>query len=161
MQFDCGITSADPWRDQRFLNLLRRWRGRPLSEDQQRELVILAHTPGVPLEWLYGVFRWSHQRRAQVNAMIDGVDYSKLGRANSWTVAAGDGFKMIVAALPCAGAAPWATQIELSVDPRSDAAIGRALCADRQVVRRWRTNLTFCPLTGVRVVPPRGVRIPS
>lgn len=57
-----------------------------------------------------------------------------------------------------AGPAPLATQLELMNDPRSDVAIGQALggvC--RQKVRRWRTRQVFCPLTGVRLVAPRGV----
>ena len=124
------------------------------------EALVLAFTPGIPLEWIYAAFRLGEKRRKMLRDMIDGADcdaLADLGKANAASVVQGAGLKLIDAVCPgYAGAAPLRTMIDLQADRRSDGAIARLLGVDRQKVRRWRTNHVFCPLTGVRVRPNRG-----
>jgi hypothetical protein len=139
---DCGILSGAP-----------RWKPR-------HDALVLAFTPGIPLEWLYAALRLGSVRRRQLREMIAAADRTKLaalGQANAASVRHGDGWKMLQAVAPVyAGAAPLWSQIDLCEDRRSDGEIGRELGVNRQKVRRWRVNSVFCPLTGVRLVGWRG-----
>jgi hypothetical protein len=141
---DCGILAGTP-----------RW--------DEKDVTILAFTPGIPLEWVYAGVGLGVIRRRRLRDMIAAADptaLGALGRENAESVVTGDGWKMIEAVAPgYAGAAPLWTQVELRLDPRSDGEIARVLRVDRHKVRRWRHNSVFCPLTGCRLVPNRGVSI--
>lgn len=133
-----------------------------------RELLILAHTPGVPLEWIYAAIGFGARRRKKLVAKIDCGDvdflrqYQDLGRENAASVQPGDGWKMLQAVCPrYSGPVPLWSQLELQGDRRSDAAIARALGVDRKKVWRWRQNPVFHPLSGARLIPNRGFALPS
>lgn len=125
------------------------------------EVLILAYTPGVPLEWIYAALGLGWMRRRRLRDMIHAAksgEFPSLGQENAATVEQGDGWRMIAAVCPgYAGPAPLWTQIELRNSARSDAANAALLGVDRQKVRRWRVNTIFDPLTGVRVRANRGV----
>lgn len=135
--------------------------GRP--EWDRLQALILAHTTGVPIEWIYAGLGLGRVRRKHLQDMIAGTqtgEWPDLGRSNANSVVPGDGWRMIEAVCPrYAGPAPLWTQLELRNDRRSDAEIARVLGVDRQKVRRWRVNAVFDPLTGVRLRPNRGTRI--
>lgn len=142
MLADCGILAGTP-----------KW--------DPYEALVLAFTPGVPLEWLYAALRLGHTRRRKLRDMIHAADaeaLGELGRENSAGIVQGDGLKMLEAVCPgYSGPAPLWSQLELQADARSDAAIARELGVDRQKVRRWRVNSVFCPVSAVRLRPNRGV----
>lgn len=135
--------------------------GQPVWD--QVQALVLAHTPGVPLEWIYAALDIKEVRRRQLRTMVANsldTEWAERGRENAQSVAPGDGFKMIEAVCPAyAGPAPLWTQLELRNDRRSNAEIGRVLGVHREKVRRWRVNAVFDPLTGVRIRPNRGVKI--
>jgi hypothetical protein len=135
--------------------------GRP--EWDRVQALVLAHTPGVPIEWIYAGLGLGHVRRRHLRAMIAGSgegEWPEIGRANFASMEQGDGWRMIEAVCPAyAGPAPLWTQLELRNDRRSDAEIARVLGVDRKKVWRWRVNAVFDPLTGVRIRPNRGVNI--
>jgi len=141
---DCGILAGNP-------------------EWDQHDIVVLALTPGIPLEWIYAALGLGQIRRRRLRDMIDAANRDQvmpLAEANAASVVQGDGWKMLEAVCPgYAGAVPFWSQIELRQDPRSDGAIARVLRVDRQKVRRWRVKPVFCPLTMVRLVPNRGLPV--
>jgi hypothetical protein len=138
---DCGILSGAPaWHPD--------------------EVIILALTPGIPVEWIYAALRLGPKRRRRLRDMMDGASCHELALENAASIVEGDGWRMIEAVCPgYSGAAPLYTQLELRNDHRSDAAIARVLGVDRQKVRRWRVNPVFDPLTGVRLRPNRGTGV--
>ena len=154
MRFDCGTTSEDFAK----INRLRRWRG-ALDPFTAEELAILAQTPGIPLEWLYRVFRLGDRNRIKLRCMIAAADLSEAGAANAVTVRPGDGLTMLALAQPYSGAAPVWAKFDLQQDPRPDAEIAAELKSTRQQVQRWRTNHVFSPLTLERLIPMRGPKI--
>lgn len=124
------------------------------------QVLALAQTPGIPLEWVYAALGLGWVRRRQLRDMLaasqDG-EWREIGRSNAASVVQGDGWKMLEAVCPgYAGPAPLWSQIELRADARSDAAMAEALGVNRKKVWRWRSNAVFDPLTGVRLVPNRG-----
>lgn len=129
----------------------------------QVQALILAHTPGVPLEWIYAALGIKEVRRRQLRTMLEnsrGTDWADRGRDNADSVVPGDGFRMIEAVCPgYSGPAPLWTQLELRNDRRSNVEIGRVLGVHREKVRRWRVNTVFDPLSGARIRPNRGVNI--
>jgi hypothetical protein len=144
MLFDAGILDREP-----------KW--------DQRHALVLAHTPGIPLEWIYAALRLGEVRRAQLVAMVrntpDG-EWRDYGLKNAESIVAGDGWKMLEAVCPrYAGPAPLWSQFDLQNSRRSDAANAALLSVNRKKVWRWRVNAIFDPLTGVRLVPNRGTRI--
>lgn len=158
MRYDCGITSDDPFSDARFRALHRGWRG-GLPYGLLYELHALAATPGLPIEWLYAVFKWTPTWRRRFKRHFTGDLYSELGLKNAATIVEGDGFRMLRAVGDVAGyigAVPLWTQLELVNDPRSDCALARELGVNRQKLRRWRVNTVFHPLGGARVRANRG-----
>lgn len=122
------------------------------------EVLVLAFTPGVPIEWIYAGLRLGWRRRRRLRDMIAvGADFEVAGRENAASIVQGDGWKMIEAVCPgYGGPAPLWTQIELQNSTRSDAANAALLGVDRQKVRRWRVNAVFDPLTGCRLLARRG-----
>lgn len=163
MQYDCGITSDDPFADPRFRALHGGWR-QGLSWDLIEEFGILAQTPGLPVEWIYAVFKWTPTWRRKFNRTFRGDHREEQGRHNAGTVKQGDGFRMLRAVgdlVAYKGAVPLWTQLELINDPRSDCSLAERFGVDRQKVRRWRTKAVFNPLTAERIVPNRGRPIPA
>lgn len=124
------------------------------------QALVLAHTPGMPLEWIYARLGFGWGRREKLRAMIHAVqsdEWSEMDKANAASVVQGDGWRMMTAVcLGYSGPAPLWSKIELANDVRSDAAIGQVLGVYRKKVWRWRKNAVFCPLTGARLVPNRG-----
>lgn len=145
MKFHAGLLTGTPCWTDRF------------------EVAVLAHTPGVPVEWIYAAFGLEWRRRRSLLKLIAATDteeYHELGRINAESVVPGDGWAMLVAVAPkYAGAVPLAAQLELQGGTRSDGAVAEALGVSRSKVQRWRTRSVFCPLTGVRLVPNRGTRV--
>lgn len=131
-----------------------------MPEWDRFQLLVLVHTPGVPLEWVYAGAGLGWRRRAKLRAMIDANqtdEWREFGRDNAASIEPGDGLAMLRAVCPrYVGAAPMWSQLELQNDTRSDAEIAAGLGVDRQRVRRWRVNAVFDPLTGVRLRPNRG-----
>lgn len=134
--------------------------GRPDRKDRAGMLV-LAFTPGVPLEWIYAALGLGWRTRPKLRSLIHGAEtseFSNLGRENAASVQQGDGWRMLQVVCPgYSGPVPLWSKIELENDRRSDAVIAQVLGVDRKKVWRWRKNAVFCPLTGVRLVPNRGV----
>lgn len=124
------------------------------------EVLILAHTPGIPIEWIYAGLGLTQRRRKALRDMVTNshnTDLPEAGQFNAASVVQGDGWAMLRAVCPgYAGAAPLWSRIELQNDTRSNAAIAADLGVDWQKVRRWQKNAVFCPLTGSRIVPNRG-----
>ena len=124
------------------------------------DLLVLANTPGIPLEWVYAACWVPRSRRARIREMIGAEGYSELGRDNANSVIAGDGLKLLRAIGPAySGPVPLWSQLELEADERSDRAIAEELGVNRLRVWRWRTNQIFDPLTGCRVVRSRGGKL--
>lgn len=122
-------------------------------------LLVLAHTPGIPLEWIYHTAKLGWRRRRKLVEMIDASregEFPALGLENAASVVDGDGWKML-RVLPEGynGAVPLWSQLELQRDERSDQAIADVLGVSRKKVQRWRTKAVFDPLTGVRLVSMR------
>lgn len=49
------------------------------------QVLILAHTPGVPIEWIYAGLRLGHVRRAHLRDMLAVTregEWTEMGRAN-------------------------------------------------------------------------------
>lgn len=140
MRADCGLTGVGVHCDD--------------------ELLVLAHTPGIPREWIYAALGFQRHHRRRLADMINGANSAELndrGRENAMTVEAGDGWKMLQAVVPdYAGAAPFWSQVELQLMARSNAVIGEILGVNQQRVRRWRTNIVFEPLSGLRLINNRG-----
>ena len=112
----------------------------------------LAATPGVPLELAYAIGRIGKATRPSFLNLVSRsapIDVTKLVQ--------GDGIRMIRAAGPgYVGPAPLWTKLDLLNDPRSSSAVGRELGVPGKRIRRWRKADVFCPLTFVRLIPPRG-----
>lgn len=89
MQYDCGITSDDPFADPRFRALHGGWR-QGLSWELFDELAICAVTPGLPVEWLYAVFKWTPTWRKKFNSMFRGDRFAEQGRLNAGTIKQGN-----------------------------------------------------------------------
>jgi hypothetical protein len=140
LRCDCGLTGV--------------------GELNEYEKLVLAHTPGIPLEWIYAALRMPRYQRTRLAEQIDAADsatFAELGAANAETVVEGDGWKMLVAVCPgYAGAVPMWSQVELRLNSKSDQAVAEALGVRRRTVQRWRTKAVFCPLTGVRLIKNRG-----
>lgn len=126
-------------------------------------LLVLAHTPGVPIEWIYAAARLGPRRRAKLRDLIHASqegEFPILGLENAQSVEPGDGWTMLTAVCPYySGPVPIWSQMFLRADPRSDAEIARVLGVDRKKIWRWRSRSVFDPLTMVRLVPNRGTRI--
>lgn len=126
------------------------------------DALVLAHTPGMPLEWIYAALRLGRGRRRTFRKMIDAAnkaEFERLGAENAQSAEPGEGLKMPEAVCPgYAGAVPLYSQLDLRADPRSDGAIASEFGVSRFQVMRWRTRPVFCPLTGVRLIPMRGGR---
>lgn len=160
MHYDCGITSDDPFSDPRFRAIHGGWR-RGLDALVLGQLLTLAATPGIPIEWLYAVFDWTPEWRRRFRR-LNRSNFAEDGRRNAATIVQGDGFRMLRALGDMArygGAVPLWTQLELQQDPRNDCALARAFRVNRQKLRRWRVKPVFDPLTGERVLPNRGTAI--
>lgn len=127
------------------------------------QVLILAHTPGIPLEWIYAALDLGWRRRRKLRALIASSvngDFLEAGRSNADSVEDGDGWKMLKVVCPdYSGPVPLWSQLELQNDRRTDAAIAKLLGVDRKKVWRWRTNTVFDPLTLTRKIPNRGVLI--
>lgn len=127
------------------------------------ELVVLALTPGMPLEWIYSAAGLGWRRRRKLLDLIAAYRSDELldmARENAASVVQGDGFLMLEVVCPrYSGPAPLWSQFDLQNDRRSDAAIAAVLGVSRKKFWRWRTNAVFDPLTGARLVPNRGVPI--
>src|SRR6478735_5671579 len=161
VRYDCGTTSDDPFSDRRFRAIHGGWR-RGLDPLVAEDLLTLAATPGMPVEWLYAVFDWTPEWRRRFNRIRGNPYYAEEGRRNAATIVQGDGFRMLRALRDVAGysgAVPLWTQFELQRDPRSDCALARMLGVNRQKLRRWRVNAVFDPLTFKRLRPNRGTAI--
>ncbi|WP_037500686.1 hypothetical protein [Sphingomonas jaspsi] len=118
--------------------------------------MLLATTPGIPIEWVYALGGIGPKARKGLTNMIDAADPAE-GQVLAESLLPGDGLKMIAAVCPdYAGAAPLWTQLDLKNDKRSAAAIARELGVHPKKVWRWRRNVIFDPLTGVRLVAARG-----
>ena len=141
MKYDCGILTGAPVWD-------------------QGEALVLAYTPGIPLEWIYAGLGLGWRRRRQPRATIhaaENLEWENLGLENAQSVVPGDGWKMLAAVSPgYSGSAPMWSRLELQNDVRSNAAIAAVLGVHRETVRRWRVNTVFDPLTGRRVSLGRG-----
>lgn len=95
MKYDLGTTSAAPDQDHRFCRVRHGWRGE-LEPELSRELVILCRTPGIPIEWLYQVFKWSPAMRRKVMALLNSVDDVNVqAEENRHSVTLEDGFAML------------------------------------------------------------------
>lgn len=151
MRFDCGTTSEDYAK----INALRRWRG-ALDPHLAHELTVLAQTPGIPIEWLFHVFQIGPRKRERLRRMIAAENFAELAAVNAASVVRGDGLAMLALTPGYSGAAPLWAKLDLEADPRSDDEIAKALRVNRLKVLRWRRNVIFCPLTGVRLVGTRG-----
>ena len=92
MKYDCGTTKPEPWTRREFLDVLRGWR----VDADLTELMVLAHTPGIPRQWMYGVFNWNADWRVRFNVAFAaaGPEVLELAKANAATVEAGDGLRM-------------------------------------------------------------------
>jgi hypothetical protein len=124
------------------------------------QALVLAHTPGIPLEWLYAALGIKKRRRAKLIQMIadspDG-EFPMLGLENAASVTHADGWKMLEVVCPgYSGPVALMSQMALRNDRRPDAIVAQVLGVDRKKVWRWRNNAVFDPLTGVRLVPSRG-----
>lgn len=131
--------------------------------ENQREVLILALTPGVPLEWIYKALGLEWRRRRRLRAMLawsQSTDYPHLGLENAASVREGDGWMMLQVVCPgYSGPAPLASQLELRNSARSDTENAKLLGVDRKKVWRWRSNPVFDPLSGARMIPNRGIRV--
>lgn len=118
---------------------------------------MLVNTPGIPFEWMVHALKLPRKRRQFARSLIDAADLVDAGRSNAETVVEGDGWKMILAVPPAySGAMPLWSQLELRADPRPAHEIAAVLGVHRLKVWRWRTKAVFDPVTGVRLLPPRG-----
>lgn len=110
------------------------------------DALILAHTPGIPFEWIYAALGLGEIRRRRLRETVQktlGTDWTAQGVDNAASVEPGDGWKMLEAVCPgYSGPAPLWAQIDLQKDTRSDA----AGCAGRE------------PLQGPTVAVERRVR---
>lgn len=142
MKYHAGILYGDPdWTD-RF------------------QLLVLGHTPGVPLEWIYAALGLGENRRRRLRQLLAATsegEWIEMGRANAESISHADGWKMLEVVCPgYSGPVPLWSKIALENDKRSDAAVAQVLGVDRKKVWRWRNNAVFDPLTGVRLIPNRG-----
>lgn len=132
--------------------------GKP--EWDRLQLLVLGHTPGVPLEWIYAAARLGWRRRTALRDMLASSktgEFPSLGQMNAASIAQGDGWKMLEAVCPgYAGPVPLWSQIELQNSARTDQANADLLGVERTKVWRWRKRNVFDPLTGSRIVPNRG-----
>lgn len=133
--------------------------GRPRWADEG-EVLILAHTPGVPLEWIYAAMDLGERKRARLRKLIDATqtgEFPGLGVENAASANEADGWRMLEVVGPkYAGAVPLWSKLALCNDQRSAVAIAQVLGVNEKKVRRWRKNHVFDPLTGVRLIPNRG-----
>lgn len=125
----------------------------------KRQVQIIAHTPGIPEEWLMRVLRLKPgQKRWLFQPVADEIRVA--GRENFHTITLEDGWTMlkrIPDILDYKGAVPLASWLWLNATPETDGAIGARLGGvNRQRVRRWRALPVFDPLTGVRIRRRRG-----
>lgn len=151
MMIDCGILTDDPkyWRG---------WHG-----EVPHDLLVLVHTPGIPHEWIHAALKLSDGFRRKLRDHLETLTPHQIthlewhGEQNATTIDADDGLRMLVAVCPgYAGPAPLYSSLALQAAPESDQKIADLLGVDRQKVRRWRTNHVFDPLTGIRLINPRG-----
>lgn len=152
MEHDCGTTSEDPYGDPRFNAVFRGWSR--LSPAVEQELVILMATPGIPLEWIYAVFKLDSRQRRKLWPLPELFDAAKIdaaAKANALTVGAEDGLRMLRLASPYQGPAPHWSRLALQMTPGSSVKVGTALGAKAESVRRWRRETVFDPMTLVRV----------
>jgi hypothetical protein len=127
---------------------------RPSWEGHEREVLILALTPGIPFEWIIKVTRMGSVRKAALRRMIEAVtteDHAK-AEENAASITEQDGFRMLkVIPHDYRGAIPLYAQLWLQSTPQTDAEVARILGVKRERVCRWRNTNNFDPLTGVRI----------
>lgn len=129
---------------------------RPAKKDWEL-LPILAATPGIPIEWVYAVYRLrADVTRRKLKRLARAVD-PQIGRLNFESVVEGDGWDMLLA-IPTnySGAVPLFSQLELQNDRRPARVLAEILGVTASKVYYWQKNTVFDPLTGVRLVPGRG-----
>lgn len=158
MLYDCGITSSDPDQDRRF-HAVYGLRPTSITPELKRELCILVQTPGIPIEWLYFLFGWSHASRRAIKDWSAAVDYSAEAKINVDSIQDGDGWRMLKAmrqAHKFVGAVPLAASLALRMDPRQGKDIAEELGVKPYRVWDWTKKQVFHPLTGERLMPRVG-----
>jgi hypothetical protein len=150
MRYDCGLTHPDGWAEWRF------FMGWPRGTDLT-ELLVLIHTPGIPLQWVHAALNLSSYYRNKLKVAREGVlgSIHELGKENATTLVTGDGMRMLRALdwrKGYNGQVPLWSTLELSADPRTARQIADELGASPAQIRAWRRSQVFDPLTGARVV---------
>lgn len=155
MLHDCGTTKPQPRCEPAFRAVLRGW----AAGEDLTELMVLAHTPGIPRQWLYGVFEWTAlwRRRFNVIFMSPTPEILAQGVLNAATVVQGDGLAMLAALGPYHGQVPLWSTLDLQQDPRSDRVIAESLGLVKHRITVWRRARVFDPLTGGRLVAEVGL----
>lgn len=130
-----------------------------LQNLEGEDLLVLALTPGVPVEYVWAIAGLGWRRRNQLWDQMDGAnaDQRRAAALNAESMTQEDGWAMLLA-LPkgYSGAVPLWSQLALQARAEPLGEISQQLGQDRQRVGRWRRKTVFCPLTGARLIGRRG-----
>jgi hypothetical protein len=154
MLHDCGITrSDDPWLDWTFDAFYRGW----VVDRNLTELLILCHTPGIPIQWVFAVFKLSSYYRRKLRSALNEApeEILRLAKENALTVQPGDGLRMLRVMDPrekYVGQVPLWTTLDLrALNLKDSKAFAQELGVDHSQIGQWRRSKVFDPLTGARI----------
>lgn len=120
----------------------------------EAELLILVHTPGIPLEWVMASF--PAYRRRQIRDLADQPAPPEADE-NAASITEDDALEMLRVIGPrYTGAIPLYSKLALNQSDTTAKDLAREFGVSKARVNWWRTRNVFCPLTGVRLIPMRG-----
>jgi len=150
VKYDCGLTKEQPQDWPSYRAVFRGWSpGEDLTE-----LVVLAHTVGIPRQYLVGVFSWTALWRRRFTEVITNpsAEVMDMAAENAATIVAGDGWRMLAALSDYKGQVPLWSSLDLQMDQRFDREMAEELEVPTCRVTSWRRSKVFDPLTGEKLV---------